>query len=305
MDRDRRWERTERVVDLLLDGRGSHQTSGSAAIEQSYKVGLTDEFIEPHVIGEPASIDPTTDVAIFFNFRPDRARQLTARLMDNGADVVTMTKYHADYPNPALFAPVEVHDSVPEVIGKLGLRHLHAAETEKYAHVTYFFAGGREVEFPGETRILVQSPTEVPTYDLAPAMSARDLTNRVIEAWRTGFAFGIVNLANPDMVGHTGDLSATTRAVEVVDDCVGRLVDAVQSSGGVAVITADHGNAEHMLESDGSPNTAHTTNPVPVIVTDSDICLHPSGVLSDVAPTMLSLLGIDPPPVMTAHSLIR
>lgn len=304
MDRDLRWERTEQAVDLILRARGVHRSTSSEAIELSYSKNVTDEFVEPTMFGDWAGVDATNDVVVFFNFRPDRARQLTRRLTAEGVDVVTMTRYHADFGCPVLVPPLDVHDSVPEILGQQGLRHLHAAETEKYAHVTYFFAGGREDEFPGETRILVQSPKGVATYDLAPEMSARELTRRVIDAWADGFSFGIVNFANPDMVGHTGDLQATIRAVEVVDECLGLLTEAVWLRNGVLVLTADHGNAEHMLEPDGSPNTAHTTNLVPVLISDEGVTLRPTGVLSDVAPTVLSLLAIQPPGSMTARSLI-
>ncbi len=304
MDRDRRWERTERTVELLLRGSGRTASNAHAAISASYDESVTDEFIEPVPLDGMTPIEAAKDVVIFFNFRPDRARQLTSRLTEEGVDLVTMTRYDAEFPNPVLFPPDDVQGSIPEVIAAAGRRHLHAAETEKYAHVTYFFAGGREIEFPGEVRLLVPSRDDVPTYDLAPEMSAPRLTREVVDAWRTGFDFGIVNFANPDMVGHTGDLRAAVQAIEVVDSCLGSLFEAVQATGGVLVLTADHGNAEHMVEPDGTPNTAHTTNPVPVLVTDAAVRLRAGGVLADVGPTVLEVLGVEAPPAMTAASLI-
>jgi 2,3-bisphosphoglycerate-independent phosphoglycerate mutase len=245
------------------------------------------------------------DTAIFFNFRPDRARQLTEKLLEAGTDLTTMTRYRADFDVPVAFGEQEVRETLAEVLSERGLRQLHAAETEKYAHVTYFFNGGREAEWEGETRILVPSPRDVPSYDLKPEMSAREVTDRFVEELgRGGYAFAVLNLANPDMVGHTGSIPAAVKAVETVDECLGRIVQAVTLEGGVSLITADHGNAEQMLESDGeSLHTAHTTNPVPLIVTDSEVTLRDTGELADLVPSVLGFLGFQQPLQMTGKSL--
>jgi len=305
MDRDQRWERTERALDAIVHGVGKAAADPLEAVRASYERGITDEFIEPHVLVGRPRLDPARDTAIFFNFRPDRGRQLTQKLLEAGADVTTMTRYRADFEVPVAFAEQEVRETLAEVLSEHDVRQLHAAETEKYAHVTYFFNGGREAEWEGETRILVPSPRDVPSYDLKPEMSARELTDRFIEELdREGYGFAVVNLANPDMVGHTGSIPAAVKAVETVDECLGRIVAAVTLKGGVALITADHGNAEQMLESDGeSVHTAHTTNPVPLIVTDPEVALRDTGELADLVPTLLGFLGLDQPLQMTGKTL--
>ena len=305
MDRDQRWERTERALDAIVHGVGKAAADPLEAVRASYERGITDEFIEPHVLEGRPRLDPARDTAIFFNFRPDRGRQLTQKLLEAGADVTTMTRYRADFEVPVAFAEQEVRETLAEVLSEHDVRQLHAAETEKYAHVTYFFNGGREAEWEGETRILVPSPRDVPSYDLKPEMSARELTDRFIEELdREAYGFAVVNLANPDMVGHTGSIPAAVKAVETVDECLGRIVAAVTLKGGVALITADHGNAEQMLESDGeSVHTAHTTNPVPLILTDPEVALRDTGELADLVPTLLGFLGLDQPLQMTGKTL--
>jgi 2,3-bisphosphoglycerate-independent phosphoglycerate mutase len=239
------------------------------------------------------------DAAIHFNFRPDRARQLTERLLERGLDVTTMTRYRVDFPCPVAFPEQEVRNTMAEVLAAHGLRQLHAAETEKYAHVTYFFNGGDEREWPGEVRVLVPSPRDVATYDLKPEMSADEVAERFAGEIGAGFAFGVVNFANPDMVGHTGSIPAVIRAVETVDACLGRVVDAVHAAGGICLVTADHGNAEVMIAADGGPHTAHTTSPVPLVVTDPAALVRDGAELSDLIPTALAYLGLDVPEQMT------
>ena len=251
------------------------------------------------------SLDPDRDSAIFFNFRPDRARQLTEKLLELGVDLTTMTRYRGDFDCPVAFAEQDVHETLAEVLADHGAKQLHVAETEKYAHVTYFFNGGREQEWGGETRILVPSPRDVPSYDHKPEMSAREVAERFVEALDDdGYSFAVVNFANPDMVGHTGSIRAVIKAVETADECLGVVVDAVAAKGGVSLITADHGNAEQMLEQDGvSPHTAHTTNPVPLIVTDRDVTLSDAGELADLVPSVLGFLGFKQPLQMTGKPL--
>jgi 2,3-bisphosphoglycerate-independent phosphoglycerate mutase len=264
-----------------------------AAVRASHEQDITDEFIEPVVIdGRPRLTKD--DTAIFFNFRPDRARQLTQKLLEGGFDLTTMTRYREDFDCRVAFAEQDVKETLAEALAEHGLRQLHVAETEKYAHVTYFFNGGEEQEFAGETRILVPSPRDVGTYDQKPEMSADEVTERLCSALEDdGYSFAVVNFANPDMVGHSGVIPAVVKAVETADSCLGRVVETVQRLGGVLLITADHGNAEEMLEPDGSsPHTAHTTNPVPLIVTDHEARLRAGGELADLAPTVLAYLGI-------------
>jgi len=305
MDRDNRWDRTERALRAIVDGEGEHAADPIAAVQASYDRGITDEFIEPVVIDGRPRLDPERDAAIFFNFRPDRARQLSEKLRQLGVDLTTMTRYRADFDFPVAFPEHVVDDTLAEVLSQHGIRQLHAAETEKYAHVTYFLDGGREEPFGGEERILVESPRDVPSYDHKPEMSAREVADRVVRAIdEDGYGFVVVNFANPDMVGHTGDIPAVVKAVETTDECLGGVVDAVQRAGGVAVVIADHGNAETLLQPDGaSPHTAHTTNPVPIVVTAPGEVSD--GELSDVAPTLLALAGVDPPVSMTGKNLVQ
>jgi 2,3-bisphosphoglycerate-independent phosphoglycerate mutase len=305
MDRDKRWDRTERALRAIVEGDGKHADDPIAAVQASYDRGITDEFIEPTVIDGRPRLDPDRDTAIFFNFRPDRARQLSEKLGELGVDLTTMTRYRDDLDFPVAFPEQEVEDVLAEVLSVHGVRQLHAAETEKYAHVTYFLDGGREQPFAGEERILVDSPRDVPSYDHKPEMSATEVADRVAEAIEDdGYGFVIVNFANPDMVGHTGVVPAVVKAVETTDTCLGQVVDAVERAGGVSIVIADHGNAETLLQDDGvSPHTAHTTNPVPVILTASGATLC-DGELADVAPTVLALLGIEAPSVMTGKNLV-
>jgi 2,3-bisphosphoglycerate-independent phosphoglycerate mutase len=306
MDRDQRWERTDRAYRAICLGEGEVAEDPVEAVRASYQRGFTDEFIEPTVIsGRPRLT--RADEAIFFNFRADRARQLTKRLLDAGVSLTTMTRYDDDFDCPVALPEQIVEETLAEVLAEHDVRQLHVAETEKYAHVTYFFNGGREDEWTGETRILVPSPRDVPSYDLKPEMSAREVTQRFVDAVESGgYRFAIINFANPDMVGHTGSIPAATEAVEAVDECLGSVVAAVEQAGGVSLVTADHGNAEQLLEPDGSsPHTAHTTNPVPLVVTDSKIRVRENGELADLAPTVLALLNIPKPLQMTGENLVQ
>jgi 2,3-bisphosphoglycerate-independent phosphoglycerate mutase len=299
MDRDRRWERTDRALRAICQGDARHAGDPVAAVRASYEEGVTDEFIEPVAITGRPRLDPAVDTAIFFNFRPDRARQLSQRLLEAGVDLTTMTRYRGDLPFPVALEEQVVENTLAEVLSRHGARQLHTAETEKYAHVTYFFNGGVEAEWEGETRILVQSPRDVPSYDLKPEMSAVEVAERFCAEIGGGYRFAVVNFANPDMVGHTGSIPAVTAAVEATDRCLGSVVEAVHAAGGVCLVTADHGNAEVMLEPDGvSPHTAHTSNPVPLIVTKTGATLRSGGELSDLAPTILALLGLPIPAEM-------
>ncbi len=306
MDRDNRWDRTERALRAIVDGEGEHAEDPLAAVQASYDRGITDEFIEPVVIDERPRLDPERDSAIFFNFRPDRARQLSEKLGELGVDLTTMTRYRDDFEFPVAFPEHVVEHTLAEVLAEHGVRQLHAAETEKYAHVTYFLDGGREQPFAGEDRILVDSPRDVPSYDHKPEMSAQEVADRVVRAIdEDGYGFVVVNFANPDMVGHTGVIPAVVQAVETTDECLGRVVDAVERAGGVSLVIADHGNAETLLEADGvSPHTAHTTNPVPVLLTAPRARLR-DGELADVAPTILALLGLDGSSEMTGRNLVQ
>jgi 2,3-bisphosphoglycerate-independent phosphoglycerate mutase len=306
MDRDGRWERTERAYDAIVEGEGEHADDPVAAVVASYERDITDEFIEPTVIeGRPRL--GKDDAAIFFNFRPDRARQLTQKLLEGGFDLTTMTRYRSDLDCPVAFGEQQVTETLAEVLAENGVRQLHVAETEKYAHVTYFFNGGREQEWSGETRILAPSPREVGTYDQKPEMSAAEVTDRFCrELEEDGYGFAVVNFANPDMVGHSGVIPAVVKAVETTDACLGRVVETVRGLGGVVLITADHGNAEQMLEADGtSPHTAHTTNSVPLVVTDPDASLRAGGELQDLAPTAIAYLGLTKPLQMSGENLCK
>jgi 2,3-bisphosphoglycerate-independent phosphoglycerate mutase len=322
MDRDRRWDRIQLAYDLLVHGRAEHSVaSGPEAARAAYEREETDEFIKPTLVGQEARIRPG-DSVIAFNFRPDRMREITRALADPGfseidrcgAEVIeryaTMTEYEEGWPYPVAFPPEHPSVTMSTVLADRGVRQLHVAETEKYPHVTYFFNGGEEEPCDGERRELVPSPRDVPTYDYKPEMSAREAAAAFVDAWRQDApTFGIINFANADMVGHTGVIPAAVKAIETVDECLGQVVEAVHASGGACLITADHGNADNMLEPDGSPNTAHSLNPVPVIVTVSDaahpLSLRDGGILADVAPTLLQLLGISQPPAMTGRSLIQ
>jgi 2,3-bisphosphoglycerate-independent phosphoglycerate mutase len=305
MDRDGRWERTERALAALTAGEGVTGSDPVKDVLRSYAEGVTDEFVEPIVFRDPPRLESPPDSVVFFNFRPDRARQLSQKLLAMGADLTTMTRYRDDFDCPVVFGEVEVRNTLAELLAGHGARQLHVAETEKYAHVTYFFNGGREEEWEGETRILVPSPRDVGTYDQKPEMSASEVSRRFGDEVGNGYRFAVVNFANPDMVGHSGSIPAAIAAVETVDTCLGEVTAAVERAGGVSLITADHGNAEQLLEPDGvSPHTAHTTNPVPLVVTAPGI-LRPGGELSDLAPTALALLGLPKPPEMTGKALFN
>jgi 2,3-bisphosphoglycerate-independent phosphoglycerate mutase len=318
MDRDSRWDRVQKAYDLLAHGRGEHQAdTGTAAVRAAYERGETDEFIAPTTVGDDAVIRPG-DSVIAFNFRPDRMREITRALADpefgeidrGGAETVkrytTLTEYEEGWPYPVAFPPARPAVTLSGVIAREGGRQLHVAETEKYPHVTYFFGGGEEDPYDGERRELVPSPRDVPTYDHKPEMSAREAAAAFVGAWREDEPrFGIINFANADMVGHTGVIEAAVRAVETVDACLGDVVRAVHEAGGACVITADHGNADNMLEPDGSPNTAHSLNPVPLVITVDGVRLRGGGILADVAPTVLALLGMEQPAEMTGRSLLE
>ncbi len=318
MDRDKRWDRIQLAYDLLVHGQGAGPfESAYASVCDAYEHDETDEFIKPRLVGEEACIRPG-DSVIAFNFRPDRMREITQALADpsfeeidrGGAGVIeryaTMAEYEEDWDYPVAFPPERPATSLPKVLAGHGVRQLHVAETEKYAHVTYFFSGGEEQQVEGERRELVDSPRDVPTYDHKPEMSAREAAQAFVSGWQEDSpAFGIINFANPDMVGHTGVIEAAVEAIETVDSCLGEVVAAVHDSGGACIVTADHGNSDHMLEDDGSPNTAHSLNPVPLIVTVPVLSLREGGVLADVAPTVLEMLGFDQPGEMTGRSLIQ
>jgi len=315
MDRDTRWERTKLAYDAIVHAEGLRAASAGEAILASYERDQTDEFVVPTVIGDYDGV-AEGDVGIFVNFRPDRARQMTRALAEPGfdefpraggapLDLTTMTEYRKGWPYRVAFSEARPKTTLAETIAETGGRQLHVAETEKYAHVTYFFNGGREREWEGEERHLVDSPRDVPTYDHKPEMSARAAADSFVDRWSGGeYRFGIVNFANPDMVGHTGVIPAAVKAVEEVDGCLGDVVEAVAKTGGACIVTADHGNCDHMLEPDGSPNTAHSLNPVPLIVTAEGLELRDHGILADVAPTTLQLLGTPQPEAMTGRSLI-
>jgi 2,3-bisphosphoglycerate-independent phosphoglycerate mutase len=305
MDRDKRWDRTQLALDAIVGGTGIHDADPLHAVQQSYDADVTDEFIVPVVVDGRPRLDPATDGAIFFNFRPDRARQLSEKLAALQTDLTTMTKYREDFAFPVAFPEQSVEQVLADVLEQQHARQLHTAETEKYAHVTYFFNGGDEREHEGEVRVLVNSPRDVPSYDFKPEMSAEELADRFVGEIGNDYGFAVINFANPDMVGHTGVIPAVVRAVETTDRCLGRVVEATRAAGGVCLIIADHGNAERMLEDDGvSPHTAHTTNLVPCVLTEAGAKLREGGELSDVAPTCLDLLGFAQPLQMTGKSLI-
>ena len=317
MDRDNRWERVEKAYAAMVYGEGVEAECPVCAVRNSYKEDVTDEFVVPSVVKGGATIQPN-DSVIFFNFRPDRAREITRALVDPDFDgferkkgffpvnFVCMTQYDATMPNvDVAFKPQVLTNTLGEYISDKGMSQLRIAETEKYAHVTFFFNGGVEKQYPGEDRILVKSPS-VATYDLQPEMSAYEVTDKLVPAIKSGkYDMIILNFANCDMVGHTGVFEAAVKAVEAVDECVGKVVDAIKEMGGVALITADHGNADKMVDEDGEPFTAHTTNPVPFCVIGYDCELKDGGRLADIAPTMLQILGLPQPEEMDGTSLIK
>jgi 2,3-bisphosphoglycerate-independent phosphoglycerate mutase len=326
MDRDTRWERTARSYALYTEGAGTAESDPVQAIEKAYEQDETDEFVKPRIMtdaaGNPHAVVQDGDSVLFFNFRADRARQITRAFTDPGFDAfsrskplrigsyVCMTLYDEHFDLPLAFPPVHLKDILGERISREGLHQLRIAETEKYAHVTYFFNGGEEAPFPNEDRCLIPSPRDVPTYDHKPQMSAEAVTSEVLKRIAADrYDFIALNFANMDMVGHTGILAAAITAVETVDRCVGRIAEAVTGKGGLLLITADHGNAETMVDEDGGAHTAHTTNPVHFLVVGEDkihrrIKLR-EGVLGDIAPTILDLMSIEQPALMTGRSLIE
>lgn len=318
MDRDTRWERTKKAYDLLVNGVGTPAANGHEAMESSYGKGVTDEFLEPVVLQENgtnvAQIKPG-DVVLCFNFRTDRCRQITRVLTqedlpEHGMQTLdleyfTMTNYDKTFRNvEVLFDKAELQQTLGQVLSEHSAAQMRIAETEKYPHVTFFFSGGREAPFPKEERILVHSP-KVATYDLQPEMSALELTERMLEVLKSGHSdFICLNYANPDMVGHTGVFSAITKAVETTDACTQQIVECGLENGYSFIIIADHGNADNAVNPDGSPNTAHSTNPVPIVLLDADHKKIRDGILADIAPTVLEILGIEQPEEMTGRSLI-
>jgi 2,3-bisphosphoglycerate-independent phosphoglycerate mutase len=321
MDRDNRWERVEKAYRAIVEAVGPKQPSAVDGTKASIAAGKTDEFVEPFVVGDYAGIDAAKDAGLHFNFRPDRARELTRALATKGftefaraADpplptYACMTTYDTKLGLPIAFPKETYPDIFPEVIAKAGLTQFRCAETEKYAHVTYFFNGGREEAFAGEERAMVPSPKEVATYDHKPEMSAAGVADAVVKAIDSAkFDFVLVNFANPDMVGHTGVLPAAITAVEAVDAGIGRIAEAVKKQNGVLIITADHGNCELMIDpATGAPHTAHTLNPVPLVYVDDahrDAKIRAGGRICDVAPTMLEIMGLDVPKAMTGKSLL-
>jgi 2,3-bisphosphoglycerate-independent phosphoglycerate mutase len=325
MDRDKRWDRVGLAHAALVKGEGFRASSGVAAMEESYARGDGDEFVKPTAVvnGDGAPVGPVRDgdAVIFFNFRADRAREITRAFTDPGfreferkatprlSAWVCMTEYDKTFALPVAFPPADLTEIFPEIVARSGLRQLRCAETEKYAHVTFFFNGGRETVYPNEDRILVPSPRDVKTYDQKPEMSAREVTDKLVEAIGTGkYGFALVNYANPDMVGHTGLLDAAVKAVKVVDECVGRLWQAARKQGMALLLTADHGNCEMMTDPvTGEPHTAHTLNPVPFVLADPDFKgakLRARGVLADVAPTALRVMGLPQPKEMKGLGLV-
>jgi 2,3-bisphosphoglycerate-independent phosphoglycerate mutase len=322
MDRDNRWERTDRAYGAYVSGEGRRASSAREAVEVSYAAAHGDEFVEPTVIvdslGQATGLVADGDALIFFNFRPDRARQITRAFTHSAPEgsaqppvtvhFVCMTEYDATIRAPVAFPPETVENPIGEVVAKAGMRQLRIAETEKYAHVTYFLNGGREVAFDNEDRALIPSP-KVATYDLKPEMSAVEVTDELLRRLSPAesvYDLVVLNFANPDMVGHTGVLSATETALQVVDACIGRIVERVRELGGITLITGDHGNAEQMIDDNGGPLTAHTLNPVHLILVDEQRrnAKLRNGIFADVAPTMLNLLGLQVPREMTGKDLL-
>lgn len=323
MDRDRRWERTEKAYRAMVYGEGPRYRDAVEAVKESYEKSVFDEFVMPTVIvdeqDQPIATIEKDDAIIFYNFRPDRAIQISLaftnsdfRGFDRGPKkldnlyYVCLTQFSETINGYVAYKPTNLDNTFGEVIAQNNLTQLRIAETEKYPHVTFFFSGGREEEFPGEERILIDSPKDVATYDEKPEMSVYEVTERLlqeIEAEKHDTI--ILNFANPDMVGHSGKLEPTIRAVEAVDECLGKVVDLVLQKGGVAIITADHGNADMVTDQEGNPHTAHTTYPVPCIVTKEDVTLRSDGILADLMPTMLDLMGLEKPEEMTGKSLIQ
>ncbi|MFT3793416.1 2,3-bisphosphoglycerate-independent phosphoglycerate mutase [Flavobacterium sp.] len=319
MDRDKRWERVQKAYDLLVHGTGTHSKDAVQSIEQSYASNITDEFIEPIVMtnerDEPLVTIKEGDVVIFFNFRTDRGRQLTEVLSQKDHPehhmhkmnlyYVTMTNYDDTFNNIyRIFDKDNITETLGEVLSKHGKKQIRIAETEKYPHVTFFFSGGREEPFEGETRILRNSP-KVATYDLQPEMSAFELADALVpELDKNEVDFVCLNFANGDMVGHTGVFEAAVKACEAVDQCAQKVITAALKNGYTTIVIADHGNCETMVNPDGSPNTAHTTNPVPIILVDVELKHIHSGILGDIAPTILDLMGVPQPAAMTQHSLL-
>ncbi|TRW99975.1 2,3-bisphosphoglycerate-independent phosphoglycerate mutase [Flavobacterium gawalongense] len=319
MDRDKRWERVKLAYDLLVNGTGTHTKNPVASIVESYEVNVTDEFIHPMVVVDdndtPLATIEEDDVVIFFNFRTDRGRELTEALSQQDFHeqnmhklnlyYVTLTNYDETYKNVnVVYNKDNITETLGEVLEKAHKKQIRIAETEKYPHVTFFFSGGRELPFAGESRILKNSP-KVATYDLQPEMSAFELTDALVpELEKEEVDFVCLNFANGDMVGHTGIMSAAIKACEAVDKCVEKVITAALAHNYTTIVIADHGNCETMINPDGSPNTAHTTNPVPIILVDKDLRVIHDGVLGDIAPTILQLMGIEKPAVMTCHSLL-
>jgi 2,3-bisphosphoglycerate-independent phosphoglycerate mutase len=326
MDRDKRWDRVHQAWEALVHGEGFKAQSGVKAMEESYARGDTDEFVKPTVIvnggGQPVGPVRDGDAIVFFNFRADRAREITRAFTDPAfkdfdrkatprlSAYVCMTEYDKTFGLPVAYGPTDLTEIFPEIVSRAGLKQLRCAETEKYAHVTFFFNGGREMVYPGEDRILVPSPRDVKTYDHKPEMSAREVCDKLVQAIGTGqYGFILVNFANPDMVGHTGILDAAVKAVKVVDECIGRLWAAARAQGMAMLVTADHGNCEMMTDpATGEPHTAHTLNPVPFILADPDFKgakLRAKGVLADVAPTALQVMGLPQPKEMKGLGLVQ
>ncbi|WP_040559763.1 2,3-bisphosphoglycerate-independent phosphoglycerate mutase [Kordia algicida OT-1] len=319
MDRDKRWERVQLAYNALVHGKGTLSTNATASIQESYDADITDEFIKPIVMtdsnNEPIAKIQADDVVIFFNFRTDRGRELTEVLSQKDFPefgmkklplyYVTLTNYDASYQNVhVVFNKENIKDTLGEVLSKHGKKQIRIAETEKYPHVTFFFNGGQETPFDGEERLLCPSP-KVATYDLKPEMSAYDIRDKIIpELEKADTDFVCLNFANPDMVGHTGDFAAAVKACEVVDECAKAIIEVAQKHDYSTIVIADHGNCDTMINPDGSPNTAHTTNPVPIILVDEDIKHIKDGVLGDIAPTILKMIGIPQPELMTQKSLI-